>query len=79
MHRGSLVFNRLLLDFLEKKKELPNLDKDKNLNLFIHCFKVGVRNGKINPDVMEVWNSSFADFPVDASTIGDSQTYAYNS
>ena len=26
---------------------------------------------------MEVWNSSFADFPVDASTIGDTQTYAY--
>jgi hypothetical protein len=75
MYRGSLVFNRLLLHFLEKKEELPILDKDKNLNLFIHCFKVGVRNTKINPDVKEVWSTNFNGFPVDPSTIGDTQTY----
>jgi hypothetical protein len=77
MYRGSLVFNRLLLYCLDNKKEIPNLDKDKNQSFYIHCFKVGSRNNRIDPLVKEVWDSFFASFPVDAPVNGDSQTYAY--
>lgn len=78
MHRGSLVFNRMLLHCLEKNLELPDLNQQ---SLYIHCFKVGLRNNfqVTTGPVLEVWNSYFAGFPVGDPITGDSQMFNYTA
>ena len=78
MHRGSLVFNRLLLHCLDNGEPLPDLHDQ---SLYIQCFKVGIRNDfrKTTGPIRAVWDSYFRHFPVDEPITGDSQMYAYTA
>jgi hypothetical protein len=78
MHRGSLVFNRLLLYCLEQQLELPDLNDQ---SLYIQCFKVGVRNDfRVNTGpILEVWSSYFKNFPITPKMTGDTQMFCYTA
>ena len=60
-HKGSLVFNRTLLDCLERGADLPPLQGQKAQNTYIHCFVASSEaRAELTPQVRETWERHFA-------------------
>lgn len=76
-NKGSIVFNRLLLHCLNRKKPLPDLTDQ---TLYVQCFNIGVgRVYKSIPELKEVWDLYFKEFPEIDKCRGDTQAYVYAS
>ena len=74
-HKCSLVFNRLLLYYLNNNIELPKLDDQ---TLFNQCLKIGeAKMKKDNPHLRYVWEKYFKDYPRIPPISGDAQVYSY--
>ena len=63
VHRGSLLFNRLLLHCLQTGSELPPID---DLTFFRQCFTMGIELAKTRskfPPLQDLYKSLFCSFP----------------
>ena len=77
VHRGSLLFNRLLLHCLQTGSELPPID---DLTFFRQCFTMGIElaktRSKFTP-LQDLYKSLFGSFPLPVRCSGDSNTLVY--
>jgi len=76
-NKGSIVFNRLLLECLNTKQPLPDLTDQ---TLYLQCFNIGVgRLNKSIPELDHTWTTYFKEFPTLEKCRGDTQAYCYAS
>jgi hypothetical protein len=77
VHRGSLLFNRLLLHCLQTNSELPPLDDQ---TFFRQCFTMGIELAKTRskfPPLQDLYSTAFHSFPRPERCSGDSNTLVY--
>ena len=76
IHRGSLIFNQLLLECLNTDQPIPDLD---NSTLFERCFKAGIEKLKVRgyESIQIILEEYFQDFPPPERFRGDTQLIQY--
>ena len=76
IHRGSLVFNQLLLYCLNEDQTIPDFS---DISLFERCFRVGIEKYKTRGYelIQDVFKKYFQDFPLLGRFKGDTQIIQY--
>ena len=76
IHRGSLVFNQLLLNCLNEDQTIPDFN---DISLFERCFKTGIEKYDTGGYelIQNIFKEHFQDFPLPERFRGDTQLIQY--